>query len=202
MIHPFFFSLSKTIFIQHQTHGVQQNRVKCGTFSQNYRDFLIDLTPLANICSKIENQRPAAVERMNAYIDNVRQQMIAESTRRYTLYNIRLSMDSSLTPEQKTAKRAEVKGKVDPAMANYNTIVDDATMGYKKQVADLVKNLAPPPMKSCIDTITKNSMDQVNTASSLIGIFPQMCTDMEDAYKTFKTALNAVYTQIGVTPPV
>lgn len=190
------------LFEQYQAYGGQpQQRVKCASFSQNYRDFIIDLTPLANICAKIENQRPAAEQRLSAYIDNVRQTMIAESSRRYTLYNIRLSMDSTKTPEEKQKKRTEDKAKIDEAMTEYNKIVDDATTGYKKQVADLIKNLAPTAMQSCLATIQNTSMQQVSNAAALIAIIPQMCIDMEEAYKTFTNSLNGVYQQIGVNAP-
>lgn len=138
---------------------------------------------------------------MTAYIDNVRQQMIAESSRRYTVYNIRLSMDSTKTPEEKQKQREADKKIIDPAMAEYNKIVDDATTGFKKQVADLIKNLAPTATQSCLSTIQNASLQQVSNAAALIAILPQMCIDMEEAYKTFANALDGVYRQIGMNPP-
>lgn len=110
-------------------------------------------------------------------------------------------MDSTKTPEQKQKQREDDKKVIDEAMTNYNKIVDDATTGYKKQVADLIKNLAPTAMQSCLATIQSTSMQQVTNAAALIAIIPQMCIDMEAAYKTFTNALNGVYQQIGVNPP-
>lgn len=110
-------------------------------------------------------------------------------------------MDSTMTPEQKQKKREDDKKIIDPAMADYNKLVDDATTGYKKQVADLIKNLAPTAAQSCLATIQNAAMQQVTNAAALIAIIPQMCIDMEEAYKTFNNALRGVYQDIGVTPP-
>lgn len=175
--------------------------ITCGSFSQNYRDFITDLQPLANTCAKLENQRPAAEQKLNAFIDNVRQTMIAESSRRYTLYNIRLSMDSTLTPDARQKKREEDRKIVDPAMQEYNNIVDNAMTGFKKQISELIAKLAPTQAQSCLGAAQNSTMAQVINAAALISIPPQMCTDMKTSYNKFTAALNGVYQQIGVPAP-
>lgn len=156
---------------------------------------------MANTCANLENQRPSAEQKLTAYIDNVRQTMIAESSRRYTLYNIRLSMDSTLTPEARQKKREEDKKVIDPAMQEYNNIVDNPTTGFKKQVSDLIAKLSPTPAQSCLAAIQNSTMVQVINAAALIAIPPQMCTDMTASYNKFTASLNGVYQQIGVAPP-
>lgn len=187
--------------LQQQTTAVPRG-IKCGSFSQNYRDFIIDLTSLANTCAKIENQRPSAEQRLNSYIDNVRQSMIAESSRRYTLYNIKLSMDSTLTPEQRQKKREADRAVIDPAMQEFNNLVDNPTTGIKKNITDLIRNLAPTSTESCLGAIQNLTMTQVTNAAALISIPPQLCIDMQESYKNFTNALNGVYHQIGVTIPM
>lgn len=157
---------------------------------------------MANTCAKLENQRPSAEQRLNAYIDNVRQTMIAESSRRYTLYNIKLSMDSTLTPEARQKKRDEDRKVIDPAMQEYNNIVDNPMTGMKKNITDFIRNLQPTPTQSCLGAIQNATMVQVINAAALIAIPPQMCIDMQESYKNFTNALNGVYQQIGVSAPI
>lgn len=162
---------------------------------------MTDLQPLATVCAKLENQHSAAEQKLLAYVDNVRQSMIAESLRRITLYNIKLSMNNALTPEEKQKKRDADKAVIDPAMLEYNNIVGDSTKGIKKTISDDILKLAPTKDQSCVDTAQMAVMAQNNGAGLLIAIPPKLCSDITAAYKEFTTALNAVYNQINVQPP-
>lgn len=156
---------------------------------------------MANTCAKIENQRPSAEQKLIAYIDNVRQTMVSESTRRYALHSIKVSMDTTKTPDERKAIQAADKTAFDKAIKDYDTTVGDATAGTKKDVADLIQKLKPTTDQACSGIIQKAKTTETSYAAILISVPSQMCSDMQVSYKKFTDALNAAYVKINVTPP-
>lgn len=157
---------------------------------------------MANTCAKVENSHAAAEQRLSTYLETVRQQMITETTRRYSLYTIKQAQDSSGKPEaDRKTKRDADKAVFDKTIKDYNDVVGDSTKGYKKDVADLIQKLRPAMGQSCLKELQDAAIQQIVNSGALTEVLPRMCIDMQDAYKAFTTSLNSVYNQIGATRP-
>lgn len=153
---------------------------------------------LENACGSLAFSQTAAAQQFQPYITNVQRTMSLDNMRRYARYNIQLSTNSSLTPEQKQKLTTEQRPIVDKAITGYNTIATK----YQTEVKTLLDKLdVTATMQLCQSTAQNSMISQINDANALIAEPNSICDQLKSAYAAFEKSLSSAYTKIGATIP-
>lgn len=124
--------------------------------------------------------------------------MSLDNIRRYSRYNIQLSLNAAISAADKETQMTSQRPIVDQAIKNYNT----GATKYQTNVKSLVGKLdVTPVMQNCQQVVQTGSIGQMTEANKLIALPSIICEELNTVYATFEKALDDAYIKMSLPLP-
>lgn len=175
----------------HQHHQAVAD-LSCGKTSQNVQDYQPNYQPLINACQSIGFRTSAAVQRIKTNIQDMLSTM--NSYNRFNPATKRIMNNRKLTAAEKQKKLADLQAEIQKFFTANRATADK----FSKQTdTDAAKLDVMQFYQKCPQILQDYSSKQATSASSLMQSPTKFCTDMNTAYNTFQTAIDAQRSKIA-----
>lgn len=171
-----------------------RRKVRCSSIDQNTQEYTTSFDTLTTLCSSLAFEDKPALRQLRDHNTNVQRIMSMDNMRRYSRHKIQLSMNTTISDQEKKRLMDEQKPIVDKAIANYKIIADK----YLTEINTLATKLDPTAtMQECQQITQTATISQMSDANGLIILPTTICDEFNSAFAVFEKSLDAVSVKIG-----
>lgn len=175
---------------------IPRHAIKCGTLSQNIKEYMTNYEPLLSTCLSVAYRMPSAVQRIKEHNTNVYRTM--SDTRRFQKYMSSLISNRRITADQRQQLMTSAQNTIQTASNNYKTTSEKYLTEIDKLVGQLDSTFT---MQKCVQTLQQAIISEMNAANTLMMLPNTICNQLNSKYAKYEKSIDAAYTAIGARIP-